>query len=312
MPTSADTVQISIVEETVYGTTPATPAFVVARITGEGLAFAPTTTQSNEMDPDRQVTDSILTGGSSTGDLSFELSYEPVFELLLEGLMCADWDVTDDNIVIDKVQKSYTIEKQIPVPGGTTQFHRFTGCTVNGFTLNIAPNQPITGSFTMLGKAVTVATTAITGATYADPDLEPVMAAPNVVGIEIGGVPAVSSCFNNISFTMNNNNRAIECIGTLGAREVVLGRAELEATFSVLFSDSTLLNTLINQTESSLEFTTNDTNGVGYTWLMPRIKFSAAPVVASGTNTDVVTAVTARALKDSVSGTSLEITRTPR
>lgn len=314
MSTSADLVQISIVPEVTYGVTPATPAFHIVRTTGEGVAFAPTTTKSNEMNPARQVTDSILTGGQSTGDLNFELAKEAWFDILLAQGFCADWST---NVVkVGTSLKSFTLEKKIPVPGGTTQYHRFVGCTINGFTLNIRPNQPITGNFTILGKAVAVATTAISGATYADPALTPVMTAPKVVGIEIGGVSAVSKCFNNLTLTLNNNNRAIECIGTLGPKELALGRAEVTSTFSVLFNDSDLLETMLNQTETSLEFQTVDTAAVGsppvnnsYIWTVPRVKFSANPVVAGGTNQDVVNAVTAEGLLDSISGTSLQVTR---
>jgi len=321
MPTSADLVQIAIVPETVYGTTPATPAFLVVRTTGEGISFAPSTTISNEMNANRQVTDSILTGGQSTGDLNFELAYEPWFEKLMESAMAADW-VTGaevDTIQIGTELKSFTIEKKIPVPGGTTQYHRYTGCVMNGFSINIRPNQPITGSFSVLGKAVETSETAIAGATYTAANLTPVMTAPRVVDIEIGGVPAITKCFNNLTITLNNNNRVVECIGTLGPRETVLGRAEVSSQFSVLFSDSELLDILIDQSETSLYFSTVDTSGIGspnaenkYNWEMPRVKFSADQVVAGGTNQDVVHAVTAQSLLDTNLGTSLQVQRTTR
>lgn len=317
MPTSADLVRIAIVPEVIYGTTPANPAFKIIRITGESLAFAPTTTISNEMNSTRQVTDSILTGGQSAGDLNFELAYESWFEDMIAGLMCDGW--YSELIQIGTTLKSFTIEKTIPVTGGTTQYHRFTGCVVNGFTLNIAPNQPITGSFSIIGKAVDTSETLISGATYAQPALTPVMTAPRVVNIEVGGVAAVSQCFNSLQFTVNNNNRTIECIGTLGPRETVLGRAEISSQFSVLFTDSTLLETLINQTETSLAFRMNDTSDAVspstpfyYDITLPRVKFTADPVVAGGTNTDVVNAVTAQALLDPNSLTSLLIGRYPR
>lgn len=321
MPSSADLVQIAIVPESVYGTTPASPAFLVVRTTGEGLSFAPTTTISNEMNPYRQVTDSILTGGQSTGDINFELAYEDWFELLLAGGLADDWvnGAEMDSLKIGTTLKSFTIEKRIPVPGGTTQYHRFTGCVVNGVTINIQPNQPITGSMNIIGKAVETSEVVLSGATYTDPDLTPVMVAPRVVDILVGGVAAVDKCFSNLTFTLSNNNRVIECIGTLGPRETVLGRAEVSASFSVLFNDSELLNILINQTETSLEFSTVDTSGSGspnpenkYTWRLPRVKFTADQVVAGGTNQDVVNAITAQALYSTGEATTLEVLRTHR
>lgn len=319
MPTSADLVQIAVVPEVTYGITPATPAFYIVRTTGEGIAFAPTTTLSNEMNPDRQVTDSILTGGQSTGDLNFELAYEEWFELLLAGAMCDDWDGSPENLLIGQLLKSFTLEKKIPIPGGSTEYHRFTGCVINGFSLNIRPNQPITGSFTIIGKALATETDAIAGATYIEPDLNPVMVAPNVVGIEVGGVSAVSRCFNALTLTLNNNNRAIECIGTLGPKEMVLGRAEVSSTFSVLFAGSDLLDLMLDQTETSLAFQTEDSANEGsplrdnfYHWFLPRVKFSANQVVAGGTNQDVVHAITAQGLMRQADNTSLIIRRAER
>lgn len=321
MPTSADLVQLAVVPETVYGVTPTNPVFQIIRITGESLAFAPTTTVSNEMNPNRQVTDSILTGGQSAGDINFELAYESWFDKVMESVMCSDWaaGAEIDTINIGIVPKSFTIEKKIPVPGGVTQYHRFTGCIANGFSLNVRPNQPITGTVSFIGRAVDVAETPLAGSTYVDPALLPVMVAPRVVDIEVGGIAAVDKCFNNLQITLNNNNRGIECIGTLGVRETVLGRAEISAQFSVLFNDSELLKTLLDQTETSLEFWTVDTSGSGspnpenkYGWFVPRLKFTANPVVAGGTNQDVVNAVTASGLLHPTEDTSFRVMRTHR
>lgn len=313
---SADVVQIAIVEESTYGVTPATPVFLIIRTTGEGLAFAPTSTRSNEMNATRQVTDSILTGGQSTGELNFELAYEPWFNKLLEGAFCKAW--ATDVLKIGTVLKSYTIEKKIPVPGGSTYYHRYTGCLINTMSLNIRPNAPITGSFGILGKALEPSEAIVAGATYTDPTLSPVMTAPRVVDIEIDGVAAVSKCFNGITLTLNNNDRAVECIGTLGPKEMVLGRAETQAQFQVLFNSNDLIEILVDQTEISLAFTTEDTAAIGspplnngYEWFLPRVKFTANPVVAGGTNQDVINNVTAEGLLDSVTGTELMVTRAP-
>lgn len=311
MSTSTDLVRVAFVPEVIFGTTPANPNFALVRMTGEGIAFAPTTTKSNEINPYRQVTDSILTGGQVTGDINFELAYEEWFETLLAGALCNDWN--GDDLKIGLELKSFTIEKFIPVPGGVDQYHRFTGCVVSQFSLDIKPGSPITGKFTFLGKAPSVDTAQIAGASYSQPALNPVMTAPRVVGIEIGGIPAISKCFNALSFTLNNNDRAIECIGTLGPRETVLGRAEIQTQFSVLFNDSDLLELLIDQTETSLAFQTNDTSDVGspsthnfYLWTLPRIKLTANPVVAGGTNQEVVNNVTAEALMPPLLGSPLE------
>jgi hypothetical protein len=69
-------VAVRIVEESTLGTTPASPAFFDLRYTGApSLAFAPETVTSEEIRSDAQVTDLILVGGSTEGELNFEKSY---------------------------------------------------------------------------------------------------------------------------------------------------------------------------------------------------------------------------------------------
>ena len=75
----------------------------------------------------------------------------------------------------------------------------------------------------------------------------------------------------------------------------------------------------MSQAPTSLEFGTTDSSTQGspdrpfkYTWFLPRVKFTANPVVAGGTNQDVVNAVSAQGLLDPDEETSLRVTRTHR
>lgn len=309
MTTSTDLVQIAIVPETVYAVTPTAPAFQIVRYTGEGIAFAPTTTQSNEMNARRQLPDNILTGGATAGNLNFELAKEVWFETLLSGAMCYTW--ASDTLLIGEVFKSFTIEKKIPITGGGFEYHRFPGCLVDNFSLDVKPNAVITGSFQIQGKTPTHATTALTGATYADPAYNPVFRAPRVVDIDIGGVAAISRCFDSFQITLNNNNRAVECIGTLGTKEVVLGQVSVTSTFSVLFNSSDLLDILLTQVATSLGITMEDDQGTpaSYAFLLEKVKFTANQVVAGGSKQNLVNAVTAQAIMNPDDFNTMTITR---
>lgn len=84
-------VALRIVPEVTPGTTPATPAFQQLRITGTpNLAFAPTTVTTNEIRPDRQVTDLILVGAEAGGDAGMELSASAL-DTIIEGAMLNTW-----------------------------------------------------------------------------------------------------------------------------------------------------------------------------------------------------------------------------
>ncbi len=84
-------VALRIVPEVTAGITPATPAFQQLRITGTpNLAFAPVTVTTNEIRPDRQITDLILVGAEAGGDAGFELSASAL-DTIIEGAMLSSW-----------------------------------------------------------------------------------------------------------------------------------------------------------------------------------------------------------------------------
>src|SRR4029077_16009959 len=105
--------------------TPATPVFIVARVTGEGVAFAPTVTVSQEFDATGNIRDSILTGGESTGDISLEVSNHAAFEAYLAGVCGAGF--VSDGLKNGRVLPQFLLEKTFPdtPAAGQSSFHRF-------------------------------------------------------------------------------------------------------------------------------------------------------------------------------------------
>jgi hypothetical protein len=82
---------LAVVEEVTPGTTPPTPAWEALRITGApSLEFAPTTVSSEEIRPDRNIPDLILTDAEAGGEVSAELSFGAQ-DTILEGAMYSAW-----------------------------------------------------------------------------------------------------------------------------------------------------------------------------------------------------------------------------
>lgn len=77
---------IAYVPETVWGTTPATPALKLMRITGESISHAKDTVVSAEVRSDRQVSDMPEVGSAANGGINFELSYT-AFQPFIEAAM---------------------------------------------------------------------------------------------------------------------------------------------------------------------------------------------------------------------------------
>lgn len=86
----ANRTQVGIVEEVVFGTTPANPVFETLRVTAVNLDVAKTTITSKELRADRKVTDRITTLLESAGDLPQEVSFGSA-DTLLRGAMLSEW-----------------------------------------------------------------------------------------------------------------------------------------------------------------------------------------------------------------------------
>lgn len=81
--------RVAFVPEASFGQLPATPAFQQMRTTGGGIDVTKTTGTSDEVRPDRNVTDEFLLGLDWQGSYNFELSYASHDVLLAAALQSA-------------------------------------------------------------------------------------------------------------------------------------------------------------------------------------------------------------------------------
>jgi hypothetical protein len=73
--------------ESVWGTTPATPALIETRYTGESLDESMSFEKSKEIRSDRQLTDTVLVDASPSGGINIELSFGAYDDLFQSALM---------------------------------------------------------------------------------------------------------------------------------------------------------------------------------------------------------------------------------
>jgi hypothetical protein len=204
--------------------------------------------------------------------------------------------ISADQVYVSSTKQSFTLEKRWDMGGGSPayRYHRYLGLVPDTLTLNITPNEPITGSVGFIGNTLETGTTAIAGSTYVSAGANPVMTAPLVTGITLFDVDdnnvfdVGTSCFTSIAVNLASNNRAVNCIGTLGAKDTVLGRFEATIGYSVYFANDFMLDALLAQTEYKLVVSVMDAAGNGYTLTFPRVKISSAQVAAGGSGEDVV------------------------
>lgn len=307
--------ELSFVEESVWGTTPSTPTFERARMTGEGLVYDIQTTTSDEIDPNADVTDEVQVGASASGEVNFELSFGATFDKLLEHALRGSFVVgtpADDleELKAGTDKKSLTIEKVFNL-GGSDAYSRFSGMVANSLSLTVEQQAIVSGSISFLGKGEATATSAIAGSTYNAASAGKPMAAPDVASIAVGGVGG-SVFYSSLSFTLNNNCEIQSAIGEKDAVGVRYGRREIEGNMSAYFDANTvaLYDQFVNGAESSISFDLVDDQGDTYTILFPRVRFTTGRRVAGGNNEDVIAEMGFRALLDPTEGCSIKITKT--
>ena len=301
---STDSLQLAMVEETVPGTTPATPAFQLWRTTGEGLTFTPNTSESGEIGSGgRFKQPSNVTGMAVSGDINFELAKFPALETAIAAVLGSDWgecplggastfDAT--RVTAGETLRTFTIEKRFPNPAGGYFYQRFKGVSFSSLTINVSPNNPITGSVGIVGGVPELATTPITGATYVSAGSNPVFTAPEVTDLTVGAALGIGThCWTSMTLTIDSGNRGIPCIGTQGDREVVLGTVSTTLSGDVYFSDQAVLQALLDNTtigDGVVAF--EDSGNNIYRFDLYGLKPTAGSVAAGGAGQDLVMPLT--------------------
>lgn len=97
---SSNLVSVRLIEESVYGETPAAGDFEEVRFTSEALSGTPETTESQQIRTDRLSSGQVVTGLTVGGDLNFELAKEDSIDLFLESAMLNSW-VTSSAVSVD-------------------------------------------------------------------------------------------------------------------------------------------------------------------------------------------------------------------
>lgn len=298
------------VAETVYGQTPANPAFKPIRHTGTTLGLSKESLQSEELRDDRQISDFRHGAYQVGGDINIELSFGS-FDDLLEAVMLGTWEVDSPSAGIDRlkagvVRRSITVERFFgDILSVDKPYHRFTGVELNTLSLAINANAMITGSFGVLGQNMTTGTAIIAGATYAAPTTTSPL--DSFTGtLQEAGVPI--AVITEISLSLEN---ALEARFVVGSKQTIrpsIGRSNVTGQVTAYFENSALLDKFINETESSIVFELPDGAGNKYTFTLPRIKYTGGQPDVDGEG-PITLAMPFQALLDPTTGTNLMIDR---
>ena len=279
------------------------------RYTGESLNFNIENTSSAEIRPDRVQADLVQTSASGGGDTNVELSYSS-YDDFLEAALCGTW--TADELQNGATRRFFTVRKhfQDMTP---QQYHLYRGTAVEGFNFTMELGAIVNGAFSLVSFGIDPLTGIMTAgydgeSTTAAPATVPLNAVTNFQDFMIDGVP-YSGCISRLSLTLANNIRTIQCLGSLTAKDMRLGRIEITGEAEFYFNDASVYDKFVKGTELDLNFALEDAIGNRLTFDLPRVKFETGEVVAGGQNTDVMVSTSYRALYSPGDAYVMKLTR---
>lgn len=289
---------LSYVAESAYGTTPGAPGLQLLRTTGDTLDETRQANVSEEIRADRAIADVRHGQRSVAGDINFELSYG-TFDDLLEATVGGTW--TADVLKVGITKRSFTFERPFRDIG---VYQVFRGCALNTFSLSLTPGGNITGTFNVLGRD-----SVVNDAELATP------AAPTTVSpfdsfsgsLTEGGVSAPVS---GLTLQLANGLEQQFLLFDKGASGFTLGRSNVTGTVTAYFTDKTLLEKFLNESESALLVTLSDPSGNQYQISLPRIKYTGATIPVEGEGSLQIN-LPFQALHDGTEQSAIVITRTP-
>tara|TARA_R110000824_G_scaffold20947_9_gene78615 strand:+ start:3806 stop:4999 length:1194 start_codon:yes stop_codon:yes gene_type:complete len=193
----------------------------------------------------------------------------------------------------------------------TDKCARYSGCVVNGFSIDASANDTIGVNFDIVGALEVSSATvyAVDGGSEANNNTE-MTSQDHVQEIRENGVAYSSTSF---SLSVSNNLRSQYKLGTLGADAMKLGDLEVSGTVQAYFTDSTAFDKFLNQTQTSLSLIVSDeTTGRGNAYIidLPAVKFTDGTRVAGGRNQDIIADLSFTAFRDSTEGITIRIAKT--
>ena len=215
--------------------------------------------------------------------------------------------VAGSRLINGVTQSSFTLEENF---GDVAQTLTFTGMTPNKMSMNMQSGSILNGSFDFMGKVMTSQVGTLLNATVTASTANQVMnSVNNIVNVLEGGAVLANTFIKTLTIDAMNNLRGQDGIGTLGNVGVGAGMFEVSGNINFYFADANIYQKFLNNTNTSLSFRVNDTNLNGYVITFPNVKYSDAKIDSGAGNQDVMVTMTYKALRDTVTGSTMIIDR---
>ncbi len=160
----------------------------------------------------------------------------------------------------------------------TPEYDQFTGMVPIGLSIAAAADAIVTGQFEILGRDMTVATTALDATPDDVSALDPCTSFDGTV--KEGG--AASTILTACNFNIGWGSAGTEVIGANVIQSVEPGSLDVSGSLTAFFQDLIMLNKFMNETESAIELGLQDSAGNEFNIQFPAVKYTSANREPSG------------------------------
>lgn len=205
---------------------------------------------------------------------------------LVAGAGVANCTISSSRLTNGTTKRSFSIERQFT---DVTQFFLSRGLYVSKFSFGMNDGQLTEGSFSFMGKnEVRAGATAMPTVPLDSQTYEIQNGITGAGNLWEGGAPLVSTSIKSITADIDSALRKQGALGNLGPAGIGIGTISIKGKLVVYFADGTLYDKYAGSVYTSLVFSTNDIDGNGYVFTLPRVKLTNGKVNAGAKNTDLM------------------------
>jgi hypothetical protein len=202
------------------------------------------------------------------------------------------------------VKRSFFIQKQYTDQTG--EYLHLTGMRLGSLAMNVASQQIVTGTFMFQGKGAFYSSTSFASVTVSATTTDVINATANVGNILVGG-SSLGTAIQSINFTLNNNLRTQQGIGSKYAQGVGLGGIDITGTVTCYFLNSQQYQKMINHESVTLTFRFADSSGNIIVVTFPKIYWTGGNPNAGGIDQDVMLPLAFTAARDPTTSCMMQI-----
>ncbi len=293
-------VQIGWINESVYGTTPATPVLATMPVTDWQVNTTKEIYQDMSIRGNRMHYYDIHSNLHVTGDFGIELNGAN-FDMLWQSLLSSTWATNVIKKNATDVQFSMSMEVAHTDIG---LYQLITGGLVDKLSLAVPTKAIVTAKVSLVGLDQTLTDTSVSGSAYTAETINQPFVHNGGTLKEGGDIVGYVADFK---LDVDNKYVANFGLGVTTVRAFTPGFLDVSGSIQVFFEDEVMYNKFLNATASSLEVSL--TNG-SYTIdiLIPNVVYETANKTIKGQQA-VILDMNYRGVFDSVTGTVIQVTR---